>query len=113
NNAGRILINWSSRRPILLATLKTSLGTESIELTTTNHPSRNPKVVSVCRFESYSEAGATLVIFSPELAPDAGSLPNFTLGVKAQIVTEAGLIHAIPNANLGQYLRFEMVEGNV
>jgi len=111
--AGRISVNWTSRRPVVLAILKAPLGTESVVIDTTLHPGHGPKVVSSCRFESYSEGGASLPIYAPNVANGIDSIGNFTLGLKASIVPENGAPTAIPTAQLSLYFRFEMVEGNV
>lgn len=110
---GRIAVKWTSRRPVVLAILKAPLRTESIVIETALHPSNNPKTVSTCRFESYSEGGASLPIYAPNVANGIDSIGNFTLGLKASIVAENGAPVAIPPAQLSLYFRFEMVEGNV
>jgi hypothetical protein len=113
DGSGRLTVSWTSQRPMALAVLKVPLGTESMVVQATLDPGGAATVLPPIRFESYSEAGASLPVYVPDVSLGVDSIPGFVLDLKVSILPEFGAASPVASADIGKFLRFEMIEGNV
>jgi hypothetical protein len=112
DESGRIVVDWSVRRPLLLASLATPLNTETLTLMATVDPDGAATALPPLAFESYSESGAALVLYAPDTSAGKDSIPGFTLALTAERQPEFGAAIALPVAEWTKLFNFKLVEGN-
>ena len=106
----RIVLARSARRPMILACLVQSLKGEALELHATLDPDGAASPLPPLLFEPYSEAGARLLLDAPPAGSGHEFMLDMTIGLELSLRHADGPQEA---AEVGDYLRFEIVEGNL
>jgi hypothetical protein len=111
--AGHLVVNWTVRRPLVLAFLRQPLNTDAISLTVTLDRDGASVGLPSLRFAGYSEAGAALPLYSPDMAAGATTIPGLAFTIGAERQPETGGAVAMPPAEWNKLIGFKVIEGNV
>jgi hypothetical protein len=110
----QLKVDWTARRPVILASLVKSLDAETVTIIATLDPDgAAPEKLPAATFALHSETGAALPLYVPRLAPGATSAPRVTLGIDVTVQPDDGPAAAVPITDIPRYLKFEILEGNM
>ena len=110
---GQLKVDWTARRPVILASLVKSLDAETVTIIATLDPDGAAREkLPAATFAPYSETGAALSLYVPRLAPGATSAPRVTLEIDVTVQPDDDPAEAVPITDIPAYLKFEILEGN-
>ena len=98
---------------MILVSLTKSLGTETVTVTATLRRGGATITLPGITFDSYTEHGATLPLYTPPLGPGATSVRPFTLRIRVSVQPASGPAETVSAADLGAYVAFRGLEGNM
>lgn len=111
---GRIDVNWTTRRPLLLVSLKTPLGSESVRITPALDPAvPGAAVLAKATFAPYSEQGAAVLVHAPQTAVDVDVVAGFIVRITAERIDEDGTVTAVAGAALQALVEATVLEGTL
>jgi hypothetical protein len=114
--AGHVVVGNSTREPLLLLTLASSLGSESLRVQVTLDPAGTARSLPALEFSPFTQAGAALAIDplprrGAGLGADARVSPPFTISLGATRVDASGAATAVTVAGLAVLLQTSLLEG--
>jgi hypothetical protein len=113
NPQGRLVVDWSARRPVVIVSLTQTLDTDAVTITGTLDPEGAARKLPAITFAPYSEQGAPLALYTPALAAGATSAPSFTLGIEVAVQPPEGPATTLVANDIASRLSFEVLEGNM
>jgi len=109
--AGRVEISRTTREPLVVAAPLGSLDQFGLKLGATLNPGGAASVLPSLEFALYSEAGAFLPLFRPEVAAATRIAAGFTIALTLTKVGADGTETAVPAAEIAALIEVRIIEG--
>jgi hypothetical protein len=107
NDVGQVVISWNAREPLLVAAPIASLNTQTLRLKATR-PLGDPIFLD---FSPYTETGAFLPLYRPEVDTTTQTASPFTILLTLDEISADGSQNSILAADISQYIQVCLIEG--
>lgn len=111
DEAGVVEISWETREPLLLVAPLLPLGNRRLRVDATLDPGGAAKSLPSIVFDPYTETGAFLALYRPELGKDASTVPPFTVRLALVESAEDGSKTTVPQGKVRDRIDVNLVEG--
>src|SRR5262249_10798891 len=108
---GHINVDWAAREPVVLIALTSSLDASSLSVNVSLDPNGANTPLPTLTFESYSESGASLVLYSPPSDASTHRASPFAIALTVTQAQPNGTKTAIPPASIAGLFNVSIVEG--
>lgn len=109
--AGRVVVDWNAREPLVVASPRLHQGTESLRLSVVLDPDGAAVQLPDVEFSAYSESGAYLPLYQPPVAASTSTAAPFDLELALSVVASDGSESTVPVTELSQHLELQLIEG--
>jgi hypothetical protein len=110
---GRLTVDWSARRPLVVVSLAKSLDAETLTVGGTARSGQTTTALTQATFAAYSERGAALALYVPALSARASTAQPFTVTLTVTSQPHGKPAQPVTGANIAKYVAFEVLEGNM
>ncbi|MCC5858925.1 MAG: hypothetical protein JJT90_12265 [Ectothiorhodospiraceae bacterium] len=108
---GTAAIEWSVREPLVVVRLAASLAEDALQLELMRDPGGANETLPPLRFAPYTEFGASLPAHLPPVDETTRHAAPLSLGLRLRRIAPDGTDTAVPAAELGDWLKIEVLEG--
>ncbi|PSB46487.1 hypothetical protein C7B80_12935 [Cyanosarcina cf. burmensis CCALA 770] len=107
DDTGQVVISWNAREPLLVAAPIASLNAQILRL-----GARLPDGEKIfLEFAPYTEAGAFLLVYRPEVDTTTQTALPFTISLTLEEIAADSTKISIPTAEISKYIQVCLIEG--